>query len=483
MRILFVTSTPFLMEPLGAMMLMALCKKEGHETRLVVLGRHRLGQVAKSFRPDVIAYSASTGDMGSFKKADEAVRRAFPPSSASVPFRVMGGPHPTFSPEVLHEMELDAICQGDGDDALPELLRRLETGQSVEGIANIQARGAAEPPRRALTQDLDRLPFPARAAFYEAIPYYRSSGLRSFITGRGCPYKCTYCFNHAFNRMFKECGPVLRRRSVDNVLEEIEQVRRDFPPLRLVRFADDTFAHQADDWTREFADKYPRRIGVPFYCLMRSNTLTEETARLLARAGCQAIGMSIESGSEVLRNEVLHRGLTDNQVRNSFALAEQFGIRTYASTMLGIPGGRIEDDFDSLDFVRRMGPTAPIFTICTPYHGTDIWRKCVERGYVDESAPDAGRIGEAGTLRCFTPQERAIQQRACYLGPLYCTSPKWLAPAVMAAIRGPFPRVLARYAGFTYTACSTAIKIFPQAIPRNPMGLLRIGLDSVRHLL
>jgi radical SAM superfamily enzyme YgiQ (UPF0313 family) len=283
--------------------------------------------------------------------------------------------------------------------------------------------------------------------------------------------------------MFEKCGPVLRRRSVDNVLEEIKQVGRDFPPLRLIRFADDTFVHHADDWIREFADKYPRQIGVPFYCLMRSNTLTGETARLLAQAGCRAIGMSIECGNEALRNDVLHRGLTDSQVRSSFALAEEYGIRTYASTMLGIPGGRIEDDYDSLDFVRRMGPTAPIFTICTPYHGTDIWRMCVEHGYVDESSQDAGRIGEAQTLRCFSPRERAIQERACYLGPLYCTAPKWLAPAVRAAIRGPFPRLMARYAGFTYTAWRTATRIFPQAIPRTPVGLLRIGLDSVRYLL
>jgi hypothetical protein len=66
---------------------------------------------------------------------------------------------------------------------------------------------------------------------------------------------------------------------------------------------------------------------------------------------------------------------------------------------------------------------------------------------------------------------------------MYCTSPDWLAPVIRALIRGPFPKGLARYAGFTYTAYRIATRIFPQAIPRTPMGLVRIGMDSVRYLL
>jgi hypothetical protein len=108
---------------------------------------------------------------------------------------------------------------------------------------------------------------------------------------------------------------------------------------------------------------------------------------------------------------------------------------------------------------------------------------CLERGYLDESASDAGRVGEEGTLRCFTPRERSIQARACYLGPMYCTAPNWLAPVIRALIRGPFPKELARYIGFSYTAYRISTRIFPQAIPRTPMGFIRIGLDSVRFLI
>lgn len=482
MKVLFVSSTPFLMEPLGVLMLIGACRRAGHDTRLAILRRHRVGRMAAAFRPDVVAYSTSTADLVMFRAADREILAAAK-DWPRPPFRVMGGPHPTFSPNVLEEMDLDAVCQGDGDEALPELLSRLEAGAPFDDIPNLVPRGAKEPVKRILSHDLDRFPFPERAAFYEAMPYCRTSGLRSFITGRGCPYNCSYCFNHAFNRMFKQCGPVLRRRSVDNVLDEIDQVRREFPPLRLVRFADDTFAHRVDDWLLEFAEKYPRRIGVPFYCLMRSNTLTEETARLLAGAGCQSIGMSVESGDETLRNVVLRRNLTDKLVRESFAIAEKYRITTYACTMLGIPGSTLEDDFRSLDFVRDLQPSAPIFALCTPFTGTDIWRECVKKGWLPESGADSARFHEATELSCFTPREREVQLRACYLGSLYTMAPGWAAPLVRAMIRGPFPMTLARYLGHTYTAYRISTRIFPQAIPWTPMAFLRIGLDSVRFLL
>jgi hypothetical protein len=143
----------------------------------------------------------------------------------------------------------------------------------------------------------------------------------------------------------------------------------------------------------------------------------------------------------------------------------------------------MEDDFTSLDFVRHVGMSAPIFTICKPYKGTDMWRMCVERGYLDESDADVGRIGEPGRLRCFTPREQAIQERACYLGPLYCMSPDWLARILAAIIRAPLPRLPLRYIGFGYTSWHAARTIFPQAIPRSPAGFFRLALDSVRYII
>jgi radical SAM superfamily enzyme YgiQ (UPF0313 family) len=469
------------MEPLGVLLLAAIARRAGHDTGLAVLRSHGLVRAARRFRPDVIAYSTSSADLPIVQQADAELRNWIASEGLKIR-RIMGGPHPTYCPDVIDELKLDAICQGDGDHALPELLDRWSRGGAIDDIPNIAVtrHGAA---RRALTHDLDALPYADRALYYETLPYYHASGLRSFITGRGCPYACSYCFNHAFNDMFRECGTIMRRRSVENVLTEVEEVMRRYPPMRFVRFADDTFAHKADDWLREFCEEYPRRIGVPFYCFMRSNTLNDETASLLSGAGCRAIAMSIESGVESIRNEILHRSLTDEQVGESFRVAHAHGLATYASTMLGVPGSRLADDFTSLEFVRKTAPTGPIFTICSPYRGTRIWRMSVERGFMDPSDVETARVGEASTLNCFTPREKAIQARLCYLGPLYCRGPRLFAPLVRALMHAPIPPALIRPFGLAYTAYRLATRVMPWAIPRNPRVWLRIAWDSLKYML
>lgn len=482
MRVLFVISTPSGIEPLGAMLLAAICLREGHEVSCAISRRGGLLEKARAFDPDVVAYSASSADMDHLREADRPLREWLGGRGRRF-LRIMGGPHPTFCPEVLDEMGLDAICQGDGDEALPEVLRRWEAGESLEGIPNISLTASDAPVKR-LVEDLDALPFSDRGIYYELVPYARSSGLRSMHTSRGCPYKCTYCFNHVYNRKFEGAGRLLRRRSVENVLAEIEQVVRDFPPVRLIRFSDDVFVIKADAWIREFAEKYPRRIGLPFYCLMRSNTLTEETAALLAKAGCQAIGMSIEAGGERVRNKILMRNLSDGQIARSFALAKKHGIRTYATTMVGIPGTTVRDDFESLEFARKISPTAPAFAIASPYKGTAMWDAAVRDGHIAPESSTTSRLTGMSEVTCFTPREKKLHLRISALGPLYVTMPAPFHHAVRALIRWPLPvpNAMLRLLQISYYSYRLATRIFPQAIPRSPVALARAVLDNLRHL-
>lgn len=482
MRVLFVISDIFLGEPIGVLQLSAIVKAEGHQSRLLPLRQQALAAALDREEPDLVAYSTMSPETALFAAADEVVR-AWGGRRGRRPLRVMGGPHPTFFPEILEELDLDAICVGEGDRALPALLRRAEGGEGLEGIPNLIPRGGSlAGMQRELIQDLDRLPFLDKAAYFEAMPAYRSLALRSFMSSRGCPYDCTYCYNHAARALFRGCGPLVRRQSVSRVLAEVRQVIERYPPVRFVKFSDDTFAHRVDDWIREFAERYPQEIGLPFYCLMRSNTLTEEMAALLRGAGCRSIGMSVESGDERVRNEVLRRGLTDAVVIRSFALARRHGIKTYGNTLLAIPGTTLEDDLASFRFTRRLRMTVPTFGIFNPYPKTALAEYAVRLGVLDPGHGLDHQYGLMTPLTSYTPAEKRQQLSLMYLGTLFCDLPDACLPLLRWLLRLGAVR-LYKYVGTLYMVLKTGWHIFPGVYPRNPLRLLRLLWDSVKFFV
>ena len=477
MKILFVNAVAFLSEPIGTMLLSAICRREGYDTKLAILSETNFIETVNSYQPDVVAYSAMSADIQTFIDADKKLRSWMDGKGKKI-LRIMGGPHPTYSPEIIDTMDLDLICIGDGDAALPEVLRRFKEGKAFKDIPNIglTVKGAEN---KELFSDLDSLPPANRDDFYEAAPYVRQSGLRSFFAGRGCPFACTYCFNHAFNQMFKGGGKLLRRRSVDHLLDEIEYTIKKYPPVRLIRFGDDVFTYSADAWLKEFAIKYKKRINLPFYCLMRSNTLKENVAKLLAEAGCQSLCMAIESGSAPVRQKLM-RNLPDKLVLNSFDIARKYGLRTYSNTMFGVPGISLEEDMVSLDFVRRLKPTAPTFGILCPYPGTKIWKDAIEDGHLDVDTPTTTRYQNLSVLKSYTQREKEIQAKMAYLGTLYVYAPSFLLPFLRFLMRGKFPVGLANRIGLTHTHYRVATRIFPQSIPRSPKMFMQLVRDTFK---
>ncbi len=481
MKILFVLNVPHAIEPQGVMMLIALCRRHNHEVGLTLLAKENLAARARAFQPDVVAYSVIGSEVDDFKRADQTLLAHCAASGRRV-FRIMGGPHPTFAPQVLDEMGLDAICQGDGERALPALLARLERNEPLEGIPNIALTSAGAPLRERLNSDeLDGLPFPDRELYFKAVPFLQPTGLRSFLTGRGCPYSCSFCYNDAYNRAFAGCGSVLRRRSVENILAEIEEVRDKYPPLGFIRLFHDTFSFRADAWLEEFAEKYPKRIGVPFYCLMRANTFTEETARLLKKAGCYTVAMSIEAGSERVRNGILGRNLSDDEMRRAFDLAHRNGLRIYSNTMVGIPGTTLEDDFESLEFTRSLRPTVPTFSVCFPSRGTKLAEYALENGFLHPGDDLLKRFSGESPLTTHSERDKGILSRIACFGPMYCILPRFMTPVIRRMILLPVPLPLARRLGHAFTLFNMATRVFRNAIPRNPLTLARAAWESIRY--
>jgi anaerobic magnesium-protoporphyrin IX monomethyl ester cyclase len=229
----------------------------------------------------------------------------------------------------------------------------------------------------------------------------------------------------------------------------------------------------------EFAEKYKKEINLPFYCLMRSNTLTEGTAKILAEAGCRSIGMAVETGDEEVRNKILKRNLPDQVVIDSFSIARKFGLKTYGNTMLAIPGTKTSDDFHSFLFTKKLGLSAPTFGIFSPYPRTELTEYARQKGYLDQ---DFGytKFGLKSVLNSYTEKEKEWQLRLVYLAPLFCALPDRFIPLLKLILRWPFNKLYA-WAGALYTSGRTYGKIFPGVLPKNPVKWLKIVRDAFRY--
>jgi len=423
-----------------------------------------------------------TPDIPAFKRADAIVRNWITRRNKPVP-RIMGGAHPTFFPEVCDEMQLDAIVVGEGDNAMVRLLKAHEENEGFDGIPNVfPAGGSMEGVDLELIDDLDEIPFLDRDVFYDAVPHFRNFRLRSVKIGRGCPYRCTYCHNHVFNALFRKSGKIVRRRSVDSVMNELKHVVTNCGPVGQIRFGDDTFIYKIDDWVREFLRRYKEEINLPFYCLLRSNVITDEMVELLADAGCCSVSLSVESGREDVRNNILKRGISDEKARQSFATLRKYGIKTQTNSMLGLPGGTIEDDLLSFRFEKSLKPSVGQFSIWTPFPRTKLTDIANDGGCIPDDYNFENFLWSRSPLNSYSDKDKDIQLNLVHLGPLFCDLPEAFNPILEKILRAK-PNKVFHVLGTSYTLFKYYISIFFSSIPKNPFTMARFLFGSLKYMV
>jgi len=119
-------------------------------------------------------------------------------------------------------------------------------------------------------------------------------------------------------------------------------------------------------------------------CLLRANLVDDEFMGLLKHAGCYQISIGIESGNDHVRNDIMNRRMSREQIVQAFELAHKYGIRTNAINMIGLPGETDEMVWDTIRLNRQVKPTVSGVNIFYPYKGTKLGDRCFEQGLVDE---------------------------------------------------------------------------------------------------
>jgi anaerobic magnesium-protoporphyrin IX monomethyl ester cyclase len=378
MKILFIYEHEYL-EPLGIMSLSSFLKKSGHQTFFfdLKLEKNHLTKIEK-MRPDIIAYSITTGKHQYYQKINCELKKRFRFYS------VFGGPHATFFPEFICEDGVDAVCIGEGEYPLLELADNLKDKKDHSHIRNLWIKNNGmiyKNELRPLIEDLDILPFADRG-LVNKYSKYRNLHRRNVITGRGCPYNCSYCFNHAYRDIYKNKGKQIRRRSPDNVIEELKLIKKECKPNK-IHFVDDIFVMD-QKWCIDLLKRYKKEIDLPFIAYVRVNHITDELASNLKDAGCITIVYAIESGNDHIRNTVLERNMSDNDIEEAVKIFKKYKLRTYSQNMLGVPDETLDMALETVEFNKKCKPDYAWCSIFQPYPRTKLWGYCLEKGYLSD---------------------------------------------------------------------------------------------------
>jgi len=368
---------------LGIGYLSAILKQHQHETDLLSLSscdRHKIRKKIKLFSPDLIAVSSTSDQVELSRQIISYIKSNF-----QVPI-VLGGVHATYLPQESIAIEgLLGICLGEGEYPLLELVECLETGKDYRHINNFWFKDGDKIIRNDLRSpviELDSLPFPDREIFDTSrINKAWLVGMQ-FMGSRGCLYSCTNCNYPALRKIYKlDRENYIRLRSVDNLLTEIDLVIKRYKSDGYVNFEDDSFTVDKN-WLREFSAKYSKNIRYPFFCNARADQVDEESITLLKEANCRLIRIGIESGDEYIRNVILKKGITNDDIIKAFRLAKKHGIKTLSFNMLGLPFETEESIKKTIRLNKKIQPDFISISYFRPYPGTDLYDLCKEKNLI-----------------------------------------------------------------------------------------------------
>jgi anaerobic magnesium-protoporphyrin IX monomethyl ester cyclase len=360
-------------------------KAAGHQTSLVYLHaepeRDRLLGQVDHLAPDLVAFSSTTNQHPYVERCATWLKEARP----DLPL-VSGGTHPTLVPdEVISVGNLDFVCVGEGEGALVDLASALASGEDPVSIPNLWVRDReggeiARNAPRPLVVDLDTLPHADRELFEFDRIMAGNGHVADVMAGRGCPYNCSYCCNHALKARYSGLGKYVRFRSPENVLAELDQLVERYE-IKALNFQDDTFTLD-HKWATAFCTAYAAEFSIPFWINTRVEHLDEVLIRTLAESGCQRVRIGVESGNEELRRTILGRRMSNDDFRATFRLLHDFGIETYTCNMLGIPGETPEMIQETIDLNRELAPERLQFSVFYPYPMTALADTCEREGYI-----------------------------------------------------------------------------------------------------
>ena len=363
-RIAFCQDT--LIEYLGYMFMSSVLKEAGHTVDVFCCtgtNDEKFADEVAAFQPDIVGFAV-------FVPGREwTIRMGKMVKERSGAVTVYGNVDAMLNPGILIEAGADIICLWEGEEIMCELAACIDEGRSYSHIKGLWLNtpdGVVKNEMPDHLLDLDALPFHDRG-LYDKYAFFRHSKYLRLLNGRGCPNRCSFCFNRNVREHF---GGVryIRKRTPELAIQEIEHHVRNRKRLKQIYFVDEVF-WVTNSWMREFLKRYKERVRVPFMANFRWGPIKEEDIQLMAEAGAVWMICAIESGDEHQRRTLLDKDVSDDHILQIAGWMHKYGINFGVNYFFGLPGDTVEDHVARLDLLWKINPTYLWTTYFEPYPG------------------------------------------------------------------------------------------------------------------
>jgi len=350
------------------------------------LSDEQIKQRIREFNPDIVGISSM------FSSAKQrALHHCDLVKSVNRNIKVvLGGIHTSIEPmQSIQHPSVDFVIIGEGEYRLLKLLDMLNNGMKIfpfDGIAYKKDGEVIYRPMTKRIQDLDKIPFPARELVdfdnYMKIgvpfaPFPRGERPCQIMTSRGCPFHCVFCST------VKYWGRQFRKRSVENIMDEIHYMI-DTYKVDEVQFADDNMTidkQRAIDLFTRYRDEVKLPWCTPHGLMIK--TLDKDMIKLMAESGAYQVTIAVESGSERVLKEIIHKPVPPKETVKLFVDEfHKYGVQVHGLFVVGFPGETRAEIMETLQYPFDIGFESVTYFTANPMPGSELYTICKNKGYL-----------------------------------------------------------------------------------------------------
>lgn len=336
---------------------------------------------------------------------------------------------------------LDYVALGEYELTVADLASSLDLRQTFTGLPGLATRRNFDGESlvlRPLNTNLDELPMvaPIYQQYLTASNYSFSLTRQPFIqilAGRGCSSRCFFCawpqISHGFS---------YRRRSPENLVDEMLWVQNNWPEIRQINIEDENFAEDRAFARRVGDEARGRKLRLPFFANISTN-MEVNSLEALQRAGLSSCSVGFDTNRFSLLG-TMGKTQSDQSITTFMNQARRLGILVHGCFMVGWPGETRESMEETLRWACWINPDSARFFPLMPYSGTGAWEYYQYNGFL---AVESFRewLTRDGFGRCvlnlpgLTPDE--IDSFCDQAVVRFHRRPTWLAARIYQAFRNP----------------------------------------------